>query len=190
MAINFPSSPTIGQIYTSGGMSYMWDGAKWKSLGVDVLARSQNLADLPDPAVARANLKIPSVYTRFNRNVGAETFPIGVYPPLGVFTTNRGGWTVAAGNHVGVPVSGMYRITNRLYVHAASTGARVGVSVNGAGTLAFIHLSAAIIGTIEGTEIYYLTAGDRLGYNITSATAYMYTAAQHTEIMVELMEAY
>lgn len=190
MAINFPASPTVGQIYTSGGMSYMWDGAKWKSLGVDVLARSQNLADLPDPATARANLKIPSVYMRATRNVGAETFPIGVYPLLGIFVTNRGGWTVGAGNTVGVPVSGMYRITNRLYVHAASTGARVGVAVNGAGTIAFCHLSTGFVGTIEGSEFYYLTAGDRLNYQITSATAYMYTAAQHTEVMAELMEAY
>lgn len=29
MAINFPSSPTNGQTYTSGTVVYTWDGTKW-----------------------------------------------------------------------------------------------------------------------------------------------------------------
>lgn len=32
MAINFPNSPTIGQIVTSGGASFLWDGTKWKTV--------------------------------------------------------------------------------------------------------------------------------------------------------------
>ena len=28
--INFPDSPTIGQIFTVGGLSWMWDGTKWE----------------------------------------------------------------------------------------------------------------------------------------------------------------
>ena len=34
MAINFPNSPTLGQIYSSGGYSWEYDGASWRSLGV------------------------------------------------------------------------------------------------------------------------------------------------------------
>jgi hypothetical protein len=36
MALNFPSSPTIGQIYTDSvsGFSYEWDGTVWKSFGI------------------------------------------------------------------------------------------------------------------------------------------------------------
>ena len=56
MAMNFPSSPSVGQIYTSGEASFIWDGVKWKSLGVNVLTRDQNLADVPDKAAARSNL--------------------------------------------------------------------------------------------------------------------------------------
>lgn len=33
MALNFPSSPTVGQIYTSGTHSWMWDGISWNSVG-------------------------------------------------------------------------------------------------------------------------------------------------------------
>ena len=29
MAIDFPNSPTVGQIFTSGGATWEWDGAKW-----------------------------------------------------------------------------------------------------------------------------------------------------------------
>lgn len=29
MAINFPSSPTVGQTFTVGNVIYTWDGSKW-----------------------------------------------------------------------------------------------------------------------------------------------------------------
>jgi chitinase len=29
MALDFPNSPTGGQVYTSAGLSWVWDGAKW-----------------------------------------------------------------------------------------------------------------------------------------------------------------
>ena len=34
MAINFPNSPTLGQVYSSGGYSWEYDGTSWRSLGV------------------------------------------------------------------------------------------------------------------------------------------------------------
>jgi len=36
MAFNFPSSPTVGQIFTSGTLSWRWDGSSWVSVGVAV----------------------------------------------------------------------------------------------------------------------------------------------------------
>ena len=33
MAVDFPSSPIVGQTFTSGGVVWMWDGVKWTSTG-------------------------------------------------------------------------------------------------------------------------------------------------------------
>jgi len=30
MALDFPASPTNGQVFTSGGISWVFDGEKWK----------------------------------------------------------------------------------------------------------------------------------------------------------------
>ena len=29
MAINFPNSPTVNQVFTVNGVNYTWDGTKW-----------------------------------------------------------------------------------------------------------------------------------------------------------------
>lgn len=36
MAIDFPNSPTVGQIYTSGDKSWIWDGTVWKAYGASL----------------------------------------------------------------------------------------------------------------------------------------------------------
>ena len=34
MALDFPASPSVNQIFTAGSISYKWDGAKWIGLGL------------------------------------------------------------------------------------------------------------------------------------------------------------
>lgn len=36
MAIDFPNSPTVGQIYTVGDKSWIWDGTVWKAYGASL----------------------------------------------------------------------------------------------------------------------------------------------------------
>lgn len=36
MAIDFPNSPTVGQIFTSGDKSWIWDGTVWKAYGASL----------------------------------------------------------------------------------------------------------------------------------------------------------
>ena len=33
MALNFPANPSLNSTYTSGGVTYTWDGVKWTSKG-------------------------------------------------------------------------------------------------------------------------------------------------------------
>ena len=33
MALNFPKTPSVNQIYTSAGTTWVWDGVKWTSKG-------------------------------------------------------------------------------------------------------------------------------------------------------------
>jgi len=40
MAIDFPNSPTTGQVYTSGTRSWQYDGEKW--IVLDQTANTQN----------------------------------------------------------------------------------------------------------------------------------------------------
>ena len=34
--IDFPASPTVGQIFTAGGATWTWDGSKWTGNGLNV----------------------------------------------------------------------------------------------------------------------------------------------------------
>lgn len=36
MPINFPSSPTVGQVYTSGSRSWEWSGTAWNAKNMAV----------------------------------------------------------------------------------------------------------------------------------------------------------
>jgi len=40
MALNFPASPTLNQVYTVGSSSWTWDGTTWKSYGTNVVLPS------------------------------------------------------------------------------------------------------------------------------------------------------
>ena len=48
MALNFPSSPTIGQIYTdaTSGFSYEWDGTVWRSYSPSSISQIKVLDDI------------------------------------------------------------------------------------------------------------------------------------------------
>jgi hypothetical protein len=41
MAIDFPNSPTVGQMYTVGNRSWRYDGEKWVAVDPSVNAQNQ-----------------------------------------------------------------------------------------------------------------------------------------------------
>lgn len=48
-AFNFPASPTVGQTYTAGGVTYIWDGTSWagQTSPLPMATAAQWLADTP-----------------------------------------------------------------------------------------------------------------------------------------------
>jgi hypothetical protein len=45
MAINFPSSPSLNDVHSSGGYSWIWDGSSWNSLGVTDVGNPGSIRD-------------------------------------------------------------------------------------------------------------------------------------------------
>lgn len=63
MAIDFPNSPTNGQIYTVSDKSWIWDGTVWKAYGASL-----------SPTV----LKVDSTNSRVGINNQSPTYPLDV----------------------------------------------------------------------------------------------------------------
>lgn len=63
MAIDFPNSPTVGQIFTSGDKSWIWDGTVWKAYGASL-----------SPTV----LKVDSTNTRVGINNQSPAYTLDV----------------------------------------------------------------------------------------------------------------
>ena len=46
MALSFPTNPQVGDIYTSGSISYQWDGQRWVTTNQSLDLTSQALIDI------------------------------------------------------------------------------------------------------------------------------------------------
>jgi hypothetical protein len=42
MALDFPANPTIGQVFTSGGISFKWNGYGWDAQGASTVPEAPN----------------------------------------------------------------------------------------------------------------------------------------------------
>lgn len=51
MAINFPDSPTLNQVFTAAGRTWKWDGTTWVSVGAELV-----VADITDLTASAAEL--------------------------------------------------------------------------------------------------------------------------------------
>lgn len=75
MAINFPNSPSVNDVHTSGSNSWRWDGASWVSLG-------QIITGPTGPTGATGNTFVNDASLNSFTGTGAcTTFTLGVSPP-------------------------------------------------------------------------------------------------------------
>lgn len=175
MAFDFPASPTTGQKYTpSGGPTFTWNGTIWQ--------------------VSRLGGSAPSsVRCVVARNVGQESLPVGAIGIIGTFTTNLGGWTGGAtiggsGLALIVPKAGTYMLRNRTYYNpsAGSPSGRLGITINGAGSGNFVQLPNQSAGSMtqECTTYHEFAAGDAIAYEVSVATAIVFTGTGHTGLEI------
>jgi hypothetical protein len=152
--IDFPANPTTGQLFTSGGISWMWDGTKWtlSSTGGSGGGASISIGDTPPSSPSPGALWWDSVkgqmYLWFYDNNSYQWVPAtnqqgGAYLPLtgGVLT---GALTLAADPVAALqpvslqyfnkyPLAGSNRIINgdmRINQRGVVSGSAVGYTVD------------------------------------------------------------
>lgn len=105
-ALNFPVSPTLNQVYTANGVSYIWDGTSWNNntSGPAGYTGSQGpIGDIPTTFETIAN-NIRSFAYVINRSVeGVITSIVYTAPAEGIITKT---FEYSAGVLISVELSG------------------------------------------------------------------------------------
>lgn len=58
MALNFPDTPAVGQIFSSGSMAWRWDGAKWVTSSVQPSSPISVTGSTTLPVVTYASVNV------------------------------------------------------------------------------------------------------------------------------------
>lgn len=138
MSLDFPASPSVGQAYTSGALSWVWDGAKWTASPM----RARWIVGCFVPGLLTA-----SQLLLLQRLSKAVTFPANFDLYLGHLSEARG--TVAATGSVTIAVQ-------KATAAAPGTFTNVGTIVVAAGSMV-----AATFTTTGGAAVSF-AAGDSL----------------------------
>jgi len=103
-AINFPASPTTGQVYTANGRSWIWNGTSWVANNpVTTGTASQLLANSGNGTLVNVTVTGPLTYAAGVLGASGAIGPSGATGPAGatgpVATTS--GQSILAGNNSG-----------------------------------------------------------------------------------------
>jgi Chaperone of endosialidase len=148
-ALDFPNTPTINQVFTSGGSSWTWDGVKWvvsAGPGGKPLISGNNLADVASVPTSRSNLGLGTMAVQ---NAASVAITGGTITGSAIDGTVIGGTTPAAATFTNATCNGTVT-TNSLTV---TTGTPVSQSANAGwnfwdrglgGTTGMIYRSGAV----------------------------------------------
>jgi len=109
MAIDFPNSPTVGQIYTSGDKSWIWDGTVWKAYGASL-----------SPTV----LKVDSTNSRVGINNQSPAYALDVtgVADATAFIQNAADYLSPFNGFRNAIINGDFRINQRVWSSSTANG--------------------------------------------------------------------
>jgi hypothetical protein len=185
MAMVFPTSPVVGQVFSSGGRSWVWNGATWDSPRTDNL---QNIPSLVGGNTFTGNQVFNSgVVTTPNQPAffvaaGASTAQ-GNTIIWNLVRTNIGSGVNTSNGRFTAPVAGTYYFGMAGIGNGVNAVTRTSVKVNGASIFAdfqlrfnnnteFSHASVSFVLTLAAGD--YVSAVASTGITYSDDSGYMH----------------
>lgn len=124
MALNFPSSPTLNQVYTVGNSSWKWNGTYWVAISQQEAAAPVYIGSLPPSGPIPGDLWWNSdngqLYIRYQDADGSQWVSATVPPPVAdldadavidaILSTLTEYADIPAAQAGGVPVGGLFKV--------------------------------------------------------------------------------
>jgi TolB-like protein len=157
MAINFPDSPTLNQVFSAGGRTWKWDGTTWVSVGAELV-----VADITDITASATEINYTDgVTSAIQTQLNARALLTQV------IEAKTGAYTLTAAEKGElVTCSGTFTLTVPGNVFVA--GDRVDVINIGTGTITFAGSSLTLTSADAKVTIAKQWAGATIFF--TSAT--------------------
>lgn len=170
MALDFPGPGglTVGQIFTSGGQSWEWDGTKWaggtagggSSGTVTSVAAGAGITASPSPIVGAGSIALTVPVAVASGGTGGTTGPAGL-ANLGGISGNQ--TITLSGDIAG---SGTTAITATLATVNANVGTFQGLTIDGKGRIT-AAANQGYLATTTAASTYVAKAGDTMTGNLT-----------------------
>ena len=143
--IDFPSNPTINQIYSYGGYSWQWNGSYWRSYTMSLNYLSLSGGTVTGPTNFTSGLTANTISATTYYNLPTDVFVTGGTYTSGnaIFTNNTGGTFTVTGFAIGSGGGQLFYLNlsqakngNRYLSSSASTAVEqsTGVTISAGGT--------------------------------------------------------
>jgi hypothetical protein len=167
MAIDFPTSPTLNDVFTVGNVTYVWDGTKWTAsvtggISLDKIEEGNTSAEVIDTG-SDGRFVVTTEGTERLRVTNTGLVGIGTVSPVQVLDV-RGG-----ANRTPIAFKGNASGTGYLYADNSSFGIKTSAG-SLTGTDAFVGVDTAntILFLTSGTDRARIDSSGRLGIGTSS----------------------